>query len=332
MTKKFASVAAAAASVALIAPLSSCASSDGSNASDSKPGMLLGVFNTPNVIHAGLADDAFDNVDLDARIIDSGPEVLPLVKRGDMTGVVNLSATPLLLGVENNIPLTIVWTTSATGYRLVVNSDIASADDLRGKKVATVPGSILEYVLDEYLADNGLSDSDIEKVDLPPASMPAAFKTGQIDAGFVWEPFASQMVTDGGTDIAQDSDTGYIALSSTFVEDNPDTVQSFVCDLYDAQSSFLADPDAGYQKVAERIEQDPAVVGPIMQANTVYPADQAVPDLLGNDDEQSTGIGEIVAQSEWLTEKGKLQAAVSSDDVAKLFDASFAANATAGDC
>ena len=86
------------------------------------------------------------------------------------------------------------------------NSTIRSAADLKGKRIATVRGSIGHFLL-LRLAERGAFRFDqITIVLLSPAQSKAALETGSIDAWATWEPYISleeaqaggRVVADGG--------------------------------------------------------------------------------------------------------------------------------------
>jgi taurine transport system substrate-binding protein len=293
----------------------------------------LGVFSAPTVMQAGLAWGQFDELSLSPTVIDSGPAALPLISRGDMAGIVDLSATPLLIAETSDIPLEIVWMTSGATYSLVVAGEgIEDAEDLVGKNIAIVPGSILEYVLDQYMVSNGQDPASVNKVDLPPPSMPAAFSTGQIDGAYVWEPFAGQMVDGGGNVIDQASDRGLVAMGADFVADHPEEVQLLVCGLAASHERFFEDPEAAYEVIAEGIGAEADVVAASMPADSVLPVDQATPDVLGDGSEPSSFASQIVDVGQWLADQGKISRAPELAEIEELFNPSFAEAEAAGEC
>lgn len=69
-------------------------------------------------------------------------------------------------------------------------SGIASARQLAGKRVATVPGSSAHYYLDAFLLYHGVDPALVTVVPLPADRMPEALRAGQVDAVAVYEPWA----------------------------------------------------------------------------------------------------------------------------------------------
>ena len=53
---------------------------------------------------------------------------------------------------------------SASEWKLFVRKEIASASDLKGKKLSFSRGTFIPYLWDVYLADNGVALSDVELI------------------------------------------------------------------------------------------------------------------------------------------------------------------------
>lgn len=79
---------------------------------------------------------------------------------------------------------------SRNAMALLARADrgIGSADDLRGKSIATVAGTNAEYFIDALLAAHGMSTADVSVVSMLPEAMPAALKQGTVDAASLWLP------------------------------------------------------------------------------------------------------------------------------------------------
>ena len=89
------------------------------------------------------------------------------------------------------------------------DSDIQTAQDLVGKKVALNKGSNVHYLLVQYLNENGLSYSDIDIQFLPPADARAAFDSKKVDAWVIWDPFYSSAVVSSKAKVLADG-TGLV--------------------------------------------------------------------------------------------------------------------------
>lgn len=126
------------------------------------------------------------------------------------------------------------------GQLIVPKSDTTTEDveDLVGKRVAVQMGSGTSAVVLRYLDSKGLSADDFEIVNIDTEQIPAAFEAGEVDGGFPWEPFASQIVEAGFgrmvldyPDIAEPVNATYafpVMTSDELIEEQPEVVQRFV--------------------------------------------------------------------------------------------------------
>lgn len=78
------------------------------------------------------------------------------------------------------------------GDGIVVNKDVQSLADLKGKTVAFPQGLAGHYFFLHLLKQNGVKSSDInvQYMDAPDAA--SAFIANKVDAAFTWEPFLSE--------------------------------------------------------------------------------------------------------------------------------------------
>ena len=86
------------------------------------------------------------------------------------------------------------------------NSPIRTASDLKGKRIATVRGSIGHYLLLKLAERGAFRLDEVTLVLLSPAQSKAALESGSVDAWATWEPYISleeaqaggRVVADGG--------------------------------------------------------------------------------------------------------------------------------------
>jgi ABC-type nitrate/sulfonate/bicarbonate transport system substrate-binding protein len=82
---------------------------------------------------------------------------------------------------------------AARDVELVGNTlkGIKTPEDLRGKKIGTLSGSVAEFFLGTWLTDYGISIKDeIQLVHLQPSQLAGALAQGRIDAAAVFAPFS----------------------------------------------------------------------------------------------------------------------------------------------
>jgi NitT/TauT family transport system substrate-binding protein len=99
------------------------------------------------------------------------------------------------------------WNKGIVGRR---DRGIATAADLRGKRIGVPVTSSAEHNLVVFLALQGMSTRDVTVIDLPPKKIVEQMASGEIDAAIVWQPhvlaiqkqLGDTVVTlmDGGTE------------------------------------------------------------------------------------------------------------------------------------
>lgn len=76
-------------------------------------------------------------------------------------------------------------------------SDISKLKDLKSKRIAIFPGSVIKIFCEIVLGKHGLNPGDYTLVELHPKDWPAALTTGEVDAVSALEPMVSQIIKDG---------------------------------------------------------------------------------------------------------------------------------------
>lgn len=128
---------------------------------------------------------------------------------------------------------------SWVGYYVPNNSQIHSARDLIGKKVAVnTLGAHYEFVLKDYLARQGLSNDEINQVEfvvLPPTNTEQALRAGQVDAAALVSIFQDKALERGGlrklvsdTDLYGSFTAGCYVFTEKFIQQHPEVVKQYV--------------------------------------------------------------------------------------------------------
>jgi NitT/TauT family transport system substrate-binding protein len=126
---------------------------------------------------------------------------IPLLTEGKVDTVTN-AETQALLRSTANPDIRVILTVAEYSYRIVArrSAGIATASDLRGKKIATQLNSSAHFYIVKTLRSAGLSESDVTVVGMTAAEMPAALARGDVDAVSIWEPAAEKSVAALGAD------------------------------------------------------------------------------------------------------------------------------------
>lgn len=189
-----------AVGLALIVALTACLPGQPAEA----PALHIGVRTANDHVPFYIADKqqlyAAEGLDATVQLIPSNTEIIEAIQRGDL----QMGATPVttaIAAIAQGTRIKIVAMTGRGSDGLLVRADsgIQKLEDLRGKKVATIRGSILDVPLRAALADAGLDpEEDLTLVYFSKlGDMISALKTGQVDASSNTEPFMTEAVNDG---------------------------------------------------------------------------------------------------------------------------------------
>src|SRR5258708_6172785 len=126
---------------------------------------------------------------------------LPLLTEGKVDTVTN-AETQALLRSTANPDIRVILTVAEYSYRIIArrSAGIATAADLRGKKIATQLNSSAHFYIVKTVRDAGLSETDVTVVGMRPPEMSAALARHDVDAVSIWEPAAEKSVAALGAD------------------------------------------------------------------------------------------------------------------------------------
>jgi len=184
-----------------------------------------------------------------------------------------LGAPPAILKSLNlGTDIVIVSMVNSEGSAVVVKDGITNFTDLKGKTVATPGISSIQHLLFLELAEeNGMNvklegtsgdQNTVYYVQIAPKDMGAALDSDQVDAAVAWEPYASQMILAGSGNLLiwsgqewSDHPCCVIAVSRSFAETNPDTVEMFLKAFIEANEMIDDAMEQGSGDKYDRIVQ-----------------------------------------------------------------------------
>ena len=121
------------------------------------------------------------------------------------------------------------------GAQLVVKPDITSVEGLKGKTIATPQlANTQDVALKKFLAGKQLTDQ-VKITNLDNSKTLDAFKKGEVDGGWLPEPWSSRLVLDAGAKVLVDEKTLWpdgrfpttvVIVRSEFLQQHPDTVKA----------------------------------------------------------------------------------------------------------
>ncbi|MQT12645.1 taurine ABC transporter substrate-binding protein [Segnochrobactrum spirostomi] len=189
---------------------------------------------------------------IEFRRFHSGADIFAAIASGDVQ-IGDVGSSPFSAAVSRGLDVQAVYITGASGddEALVVRNDIKSPADLKGKKLAAAPVSTDHYQLLAVLKQEGISEKDAQVIAIPQPEIVAAWKRGDIDGAFVWDPALSELKKDGhvlltSKQVAERGAPtfGALVVTTKFAEANPDFVAKYVSLVDGYYTSFRTDPAA----------------------------------------------------------------------------------------
>lgn len=253
---------------------------------------------------------------IDWRKFDNGADVITAVASGDVQ-IGYLGSSPLAAAATRKLPIEtfLIATQIGAGEALVVRDEIKTPQDLVGKKVAVPFVSTGHYSLLAALKHWNIDPAKVQIVNLPPPAIIAAWKRGDIDATYVWDPAlgvaketGKVLITSGELGKAGAPTFDAWIVRKDFASKHPDVVRAFAQVTLQAYADYRKDPQAwlanqdNVAKLAKLSGAKPSDIPVLLQGN-VYPlaADQA--SALGAPTTQA-----LTDTATFLKQQGKVEA------------------------
>jgi NitT/TauT family transport system substrate-binding protein len=167
----------------------------------------------------------------------------------DLAGVINHN-------VDNNI-VAVADGTYLLKWLSVVGRNVATLDDLKGKKIGVAKGTGSEIFWNRVLEKKNLKAADFKLVDIEAPEMLAATERGDIDGFAVWEPWPTRTLQSvKGTKILQDAEgiynnINFVYMNRSWIEQNRATAEKFMLSLVQANDLIGKDRPAAAKMVAK---------------------------------------------------------------------------------
>jgi NitT/TauT family transport system substrate-binding protein len=231
--------------------LLACGCRDAAPHAQAEAPLRLGFF--PNLTHAvalvglqhGELEHGVGPAKLEAKPFNAGPAAMEALFAGALDACY-VGPAPAINGYlrSRGEKLVIVAGAAENGAGLVVRkgAGIASARDLRGKKLATPQlGNTQDVALRRYLADEGLRTKDrggdVEVLPLANADILVLMQRGQLDGAWVPEPWLTRLLHEAGGTLFIDErerwperrfPTTVLVLSQQLVRERPELARRLV--------------------------------------------------------------------------------------------------------
>ncbi|MDD0841138.1 taurine ABC transporter substrate-binding protein [Pseudomonas sp. Gutcm_11s] len=267
------------------------------------------------------ADGAYEKAsksEIDWRKFDGGAEVITAVASGDVQ-IGYVGSSPLAAAATRQLPVQtfLIATQIGAAEALVARdgSNITKPEDLVGKKVAVPFVSTGHYSLLAALKHWNIDPAKVQVLNLAPPAIISAWKRGDIDATYVWDPAlgvakenGKVLITSGElSELGAPTFDAWI-VRKDFAEKHPEVVRAFAKVTLDAYADYRKDPKAWLadkDNIAKVVKLSGAKAEdiPLLLQGNVFPlaADQAT--ALGAPTTQA-----ITDTAKFLKEQGKVDA------------------------
>lgn len=225
----------------------------------------IGVLNVPNDVAAARQNhslaQAFSKKGVQVTFItfDSGVDAnkallsnsIDLATMGDTNAVVALAA---------DIPAQLIWINDVIGdNEALVMKSADSWSDLAGKTIATTFASTSYYTLLKLLQKHHLEDK-VQLLDMQTQDIVAAWKRGDIDGAYTWQPALSSLQQTGTIlyTSQQAAEEGIITANVTlarsrFIQQAPELVQTFTSVLGQIHQRYQEEPQPIIALTAQKL-------------------------------------------------------------------------------
>ena len=226
-------------------------------------GFLANITHEPALV--GLAKGYFTkdlgkNVTLKTSVFSTGTEETTALLAGQLDAAY-VGPNPALNAWQksNGTAIKIISGAASGGASLVVKKGITSAAQLKGKSLATPSlGNTQDVALRYWLKQHGLTTTPTGGGDVaikpikPNSAAVLEFQSGQIDGGWEPEPYATEMVLDGGTRLVNEASlwpggkfvTTNLVVAQSFLKAHPSTVNGLLKGQIQANSYINANGTA----------------------------------------------------------------------------------------
>jgi len=262
-------LAAGVAAVAMLAAgcsTSSTASGEGSGDVVLRLGFLANITHEPALV--GLEKGFFaknlgKHVTLKTTVFSSGTEETTALLAGQLDAAY-VGPNPAINAWQksNGTAIKIISGAASGGASLVVKPGITSAAALKGKSLATPSlGNTQDVAVRYWLKQHGLTTTSTGGGDVaikpikPNSAAVLQFKSGQLDGGWEPEPYATEMVMDGGKRLVNEASlwpggkfvTTNLVVTQSFLKDHASVVNGLLKGQIEANDYINANGQAAAQ-------------------------------------------------------------------------------------
>ncbi|QAY70166.1 ABC transporter substrate-binding protein [Xylanimonas protaetiae] len=247
------------------------ASKDEGAATEVHVGYFANVTHAPALVGAagGYFAKELGSTALKTEVFNAGPAELEALNAGAID-IAFIGPSPAINGFvkSQGKGLKIVAGAASGGASLVVRDGIDTPEDLQGTKIASPQlGGTQDVALRVWLADQGYTSDlqgggDVAVTPTENAQTLQLFQNGELDGGWLPEPWASRLVLEAGAHVLVDEKdlwpdgrfvTTNVIVRSDFLTDHPETVEAVLRGEVAAIKALQDDPAGSAKLVNDEI-------------------------------------------------------------------------------
>lgn len=244
--------------------LTACGGDD-SASTDGKPEkIVIGTLEMPNDEGIAKAKKYFEEelgVSVEYKTFDSGRDVATALMTEDIDFGLS-GSTGAALAIAQGANVQYIWTHEVLGSveSLVVKDGIKTAEDLKGKTIATPFASTAHFSLLKYLEEHDIAQSQVTILDMQTAEIYTAWESDQIDAAYIWEPTKSKLSNHSDLVTSGDmTEMGYMTanvelVTESFAKKYPDMVTAYIKALNNAVDLYQNQEEEAVQIIADSMQ------------------------------------------------------------------------------
>ena len=214
----------------------------------------------------GLAEKAFTDTTVEYINFNSGRDVNTAMASGGID-VGLIGSVGVAVGIAQNLPYQPYFIHSVIGgaEALAVKDNIASINDLQGKKIAVPFGSTSHFSLLLLLKLENIPENELTILDLQPQDLVAAWQRDDIDGGYIWYPNLPKLVNDGGKILVTSADLaerGVVTadlgvVRQEFADKYPQAMKKYVEVLDEAVNFYRQSPEEAGKQISKELGISP---------------------------------------------------------------------------
>jgi ABC-type nitrate/sulfonate/bicarbonate transport system substrate-binding protein len=195
----------------------------------------------------------------------TGPPMLAAMKAGDID-VAFGGMPPFIAGVAEGMDISVFCFFEVGNTSLIMqpSEEITSANQLVGKKIATIFGTSAHWSLLKYLNAEKIPLKDVSIVNMGIASLLPAFTNKDVDGISIYEPWGFKLMSVGGKPLGPFvGASGYEQAAiywgrREWMASNPQTMNMFLAALDASVHAINANPAVGAEALARYAGMDAA--------------------------------------------------------------------------